>query len=426
MIHYMVADGTPGVPRVSRPLSAVLCSARDAWCFAVGGGWRDGAHLAVQDAVIDLTATATAASAAGRDDAASSLRAVRTAAIAALVALVAGTFAVGAALALGASQAVAVVVAIVLASAGGALLLESRRGRRATAAVPADLPLLSQTAELGRHLETVLAALLDLRSDNARLRDELTRSVGMVQRANRLASVGLLTAGLAHEMRNPLVALRTFAQLLPDRWEDAEFRREFGDVVLSELDRVGRLMNDLLLFTRNQSASFEESTVADVLATVVPLLRAHAVSKRITIEVDVDAPTPRITANVAQLRQVVMNLGLNALHATPAGGRVRIAASGGADSALALVRVSDSGPGIAPEDVPRIFDPFFTTRSDGTGLGLPISREIIERHGGTLSVESTPGAGATFAIELPAVSLAAVANDDAHAAAARHPSTVVH
>src|SRR4029079_1020070 len=108
----------------------------------------------------------------------------------------------------------------------------------------------------------------------------------------------------------------------------------------SELDRVGRLMNDLLLFTRNQSASFEESTVADVLATVVPLLRAHAASKQIAIEVDVDAPAPRITANVAQLRQVVMNLGLNALHATPAGGRVRITASSPAGSSAALARVT--------------------------------------------------------------------------------------
>ena len=373
----------------------------------------------------DLTATATAVSTPARVDAAPPHRALRAAAIAALVALVAGTFAVAAVVALGASPAVAVVVPVVLATAGGVLLVEARRGARAMGAAT-DEPLMSQTAELSHHLETVLAALLDLRSDNARLRDELTRSIGLVQRANRLASVGLLTAGLAHEMRNPLVALRTFAQLLPDRWEDADFRREFGQVVLSELDRVGRLMNDLLMFARNQSASFEESTVADVLATVVPLLRAHAANKQITVEVDVDAPAPRITANVAQLRQVVMNLGLNAVHATPAGGRVRITASGAADSALALVRVSDSGPGIAPEDVPRIFDPFFTTRPDGTGLGLPISREIIERHGGTLSVESTPGAGATFAIELPAVALGEVASDGPRPGATRHAATVVH
>jgi signal transduction histidine kinase len=352
---------------------------------------------------------------------------VRATATAALIALVGGTLVVAVGLALGVPAA-ATTVPVVLAIAGGALLFQSRRGQRSSTSTPADGPLLSQTAELSQHLESVLAALLDLRSDNARLRDELSRSVGLVQRANRLASVGLLTAGLAHEMRNPLVALRTFAQLLPDRWDDGEFRREFGDVVLSELDRVGRLMNDLLLFTRNQSASFEESTVADVLSTVVPLLRAHAVNKNITIEVDVDAPAPRVTANVAQLRQVIMNLGLNALQVTPAGGRVRITASGGGpDSPLALVRVSDSGPGIAPEDVPRIFDPFYTTRDDGTGLGLPISREIIERHGGTLSVESTPGAGATFAIELPAVPLGAVAGGgSAHSASERPPATVIH
>ncbi len=343
---------------------------------------------------------------------------MRTAATTALVALVAAPFAAVAVIALGAPAIAGAAVVGALAVAGAVLLFGARgRARHAITVDATTFPsdetrLLSQTAELSRHLETVLAALLDLRSDNARLRDELSRSVGLVQRANRLASVGILTAGLAHEMRNPLVALRTFAQLLPQRWEDGEFRREFSDVVLSELDRLARLMNDLLLFARNQSTSFEESTVDDVLATVVPLLRAHAVDKQITVEVDVDAPSPRITANVSQLRQVLMNLGLNALQATPPGGRVRIDARGAVgDSPLAIFRVSDTGPGIAPEHVPHIFDPFFTTRPEGTGLGLPISREIIERHGGTLTVESAPGAGATFAIELPAVPLGAATND---------------
>ncbi len=332
----------------------------------------------------------------------------RRTAVAALTAVIVALFAQGTAL-IG-SSAFATIALIAAAGAlvvaGVTLLTVARRERKLPADAPtgADIRALSETAELSRHLETVLAALLDLRSDNALLRDELTRSVGLVQRANRLASVGLLTAGLAHELRNPLVALRTFAQLLPQRWDDGDFRREFSGVVLSELDRVGRLMNDLLLFARNQSASFEESSVEDVLATVVPLLRAHAANKHVTIELAVDGSAPRITANVAQLRQVVMNLGLNALEATPAGGRVQIVASGGgAGAPVATVRVIDSGPGIAPEHAARIFDPFFTTRADGTGLGLPISREIIERHGGRLAVESVPGAGATFAIELPAV-----------------------
>ncbi len=315
--------------------------------------------------------------------------------------------------------AIAAVGVVAVLAARGARLTFGDVGRRG-----ADRGPLSETAELTRHLETVLAALLDLRSDNARLREDLTRSISLVQRANRLASVGLLTAGLAHEMRNPLVALRTFAQLLPTRWEDGEFRQEFADVVLNELDRVGHLLNDLLLFARNQSAAFEEASLGDVLATVVPLLRAHAVHKQIAVELVVDDGSPCVTANVAQLRQVVMNLGLNALQATPEGGRVRIATStrDGAELPIAVVRVSDSGPGIAPEDVARIFDPFFTTRPEGTGLGLPISREIVERHGGTLVVESVPGAGATFAVEIPAVAAVATAATP-HAPARAEPSS---
>lgn len=254
-----------------------------------------------------------------------------------------------------------------------------------------------------------LAWRAGLARENARLREEAARSIALVQRADRLASLGLLAAGLAHEVRNPLVALRTFAQLLPARWDDAEFRHEFSAVVLSEIERTSVLINDLLQFARRPAEPRARGSMIESVTALLPLLRAQAEHKSVTLEFEGHAETPGVAADATQLRQVVTNLVLNAIEATPPGGRIHVSCGrcDGARDARVFIRVSDSGPGIAAADLDRVFEPFFTTRGEGTGLGLAITRQIVQAHGGTIDVQSAPGAGATFTVELPAAAAVA-------------------
>jgi two-component system sensor histidine kinase HydH len=264
-----------------------------------------------------------------------------------------------------------------------------------------------------------------LLADNARLRDTLARSVVLMQRANQLASLGRLTASFAHEIRNPLVALRAFAQLLPARWEDAEFRRDFSHVVVSELDRVEALVREFLSVAHGSArehggdganggivdgspsshasagdAATSRADVAEIVEGVLPLVRVQAREKDVEIVFE-RADVAYVDAESLRLRQVVMNLVLNALDATPPGGSIVVTCGQRERRAVELC-VRDSGRGIAADDLPHIFEPFFTTRKHGTGLGLAITRQIVEACGGSIRAESVPGSGATFVVELPA------------------------
>jgi signal transduction histidine kinase len=259
--------------------------------------------------------------------------------------------------------------------------------------------------------------------ENARLREALARSVAVVQRANGLASLGLLTAGLAHEIRSPLVALRVFAQLLPERWEDTEFRGEFSSVAVAEVDRVDALVRELLRLAHDTPAlgtgvaaaaldTAPRPAFIEAIAGLIPLLRVQARRKDIELTFERDDADVRIAADPMQIRQVVMNLVLNAIEATPAGGRIVVTcgrrSSGGA--AYAALSVRDSGHGIDPADLPHVFEPFFTTRGDGTGLGLAITSDIVTGCGGTIVAENARGAGAVFTVELPEAGDTAVAS----------------
>lgn len=257
-------------------------------------------------------------------------------------------------------------------------------------------------------------------AENARLRTALARSGALIERADRLASLGVLTAGLAHEIRNPLVAMRTLAQLLPERWDDQEFRREFAHVAVAEVDRVESLVRELLRLahesgrgidddaTEHAEAPLPAVSVTEITAAVLPLLRVEGRRKGVDLVFE-----PRhvvaVTADPLRLRQVVMNLVLNAIDATPEGGSIAIVCDrrDTASGPRALLAVRDSGGGVTAADLPHIFEPFFTTRREGTGLGLAITRDIVNGCDGSISVESRPGGGATFIVDLPAAEVPA-------------------
>jgi signal transduction histidine kinase len=229
-----------------------------------------------------------------------------------------------------------------------------------------------------------------LTEENVRLREALARSAALMQRANRLASLGVLSAGLAHEIRNPLAAMRTFAQLLPERWQDEEFRSEFAYVAVAEVDRIETLVRELLHVMHESARDGETPSPAPerspagatsftaTIESLLPLLRLQALRKGIDLVLEVGDPV-QVAADPLRLRQVTMNLVLNAIDATPDGGTVAVICGarerGGARRATLCVR--DSGRGIAPADLPHIFEPFFTTRAEGTGLGLTITSEIV-------------------------------------------------
>lgn len=228
---------------------------------------------------------------------------------------------------------------------------------------------------------------------------ELRALEEQIQRAQRLASLGRLAGGLAHEIRNPLGIVRAAAQMLHGALAADPHLREYTAVMQAEVDRVDRLIEQLLAYARPRALQRGPVDPATLVARVAELTQPVAARQQVRLAAEAAPQLPALEGDADLLHQALVNLVLNALQATPPGGAVLLSA-GAAPPGLALC-VRDSGPGIAPDDLPRIFDPFFTTREQGLGLGLSIVQQIAQEHGGTVEVASRPGAGATFVLRLP-------------------------
>jgi signal transduction histidine kinase len=283
------------------------------------------------------------------------------------------------------------------------LLLLARRG--GAPLPPADVAVAEEALE-------ALASLL-VRGGDA----EVVRNRELLARADRLSALGTLAAGLAHEIRNPLVSVRAFIEILPERLTDDEFRTTFRDLALGEVERICGLINDLLEFSRPTPAEREPTDLAELVGQIVRLLEAEARKRDIQVTTTSDPALPLILVDDAQVKQVLMNVILNAIEACPVHGRVEIATrvedGDGHGTPWCIVDVADSGPGIAPEHAASIFDPFFTTKEAGSGLGLYIARRIVSEHGGRLLTAPRSGGGTVFSIHFPAE--ASLAHDDAGA-----------
>jgi len=250
------------------------------------------------------------------------------------------------------------------------------------------------------------------------LQFEVDRLRSVASRQERLAAVGQMAAGLAHEIRNPLVSIRTFTQLLPERYGDEEFRSGFLDLTLAEIDRISALVGELLNFARpaSEPEPYGVVDVSECLERTCALLRNQARSAGIALDLEVEVGLPPALIEEDRLRQVVLNLVVNGIQACSGRGRVSVSASRcDSDRGLVRIDVRDDGPGMASEVAARIFEPFFTTRSEGTGLGLALVKRILEEHGGTIAVTTHPGAGACFSIELPLAAVTDSAGRDAYA-----------
>ncbi|MBX3280286.1 MAG: PAS domain S-box protein, partial [Acidobacteria bacterium] len=257
----------------------------------------------------------------------------------------------------------------------------------------------SKTGEV----EGTLIAIEDL-TERVRLESQL-------QQSDKLSSIGLLAAGVAHEVNTPLTGISSYAQMLMQQVPETDPRHMLLQKIHRQTSRASAIVNNLLNFSRVSDALLVPVDLHRVLDDTVQLLEAQLRNTQIEVVRTFEDDVPLVPGNAAKLQQVFMNLILNARDAMTGGGRLEISTEG-ADNAV-VVRFRDSGVGIAPENLARIYDPFFTTKQigQGTGLGLAVSYGIIQDHGGRIAVESRPGDGACFIITLPtAVSRAQLAN----------------
>lgn len=231
--------------------------------------------------------------------------------------------------------------------------------------------------------------------------DQILEIEEQLRRADRLSVLGELAAGMAHEIRNPLGSIRGTAEILRDGVAPDDPRAEFADILLKEVDRLNRVVQEFLDFARpGRNESFGRTDLPGVLEETVQLIRAQALKGGVAITREVP-PLPPFSGDREKIKQALLNLLLNALQAMPQGGDLRIAAD--QDDRQLRVRISDTGCGIPPTEREKIFNPFYTTRASGTGLGLAITHRIIQGHGGRIEVESEVGVGTTFTFWLPSM-----------------------
>jgi signal transduction histidine kinase len=240
--------------------------------------------------------------------------------------------------------------------------------------------------------------------ENARLYEDLKKSKSYIRRADRLASLGTLTAGLAHEIRNPLVAIKTFTQLLPERLEDEEFRNHFLSIASGEVDRIAALVTELLEFARPSEPKFELEDINGILDGMILLVSTETKSKHIHIIKDYAADLLPITIDREQMKQVFLNILLNAIEASSENGKIYVRTRSFVKpegEPYIQIEFTDTGCGIPTEYLEDIFTPFFTTKEKGSGLGLSISNQIIQDHKGYIDVESQVNKGTSFFLNLP-------------------------
>jgi signal transduction histidine kinase len=224
-----------------------------------------------------------------------------------------------------------------------------------------------------------------------------------LRRADRLTALGELSAGMAHEIRNPLGSIRGTAEILRDAFPPEHKYAEFTTILVKEVDRLNQVLEDFLRFVRPEPTEHQHFLPAETLREVLALVEAQARKARVNIVTEIP-DLPETEGGGSQFKQVFLNLILNAVQAMSNGGQLHIWAE--CDDKWVVCCFADNGPGIPKENLERIFNPFFTTKQEGTGLGLAITSRIIENAGGRIKVESELGQGSTFTLKLRIIELA--------------------
>jgi len=240
----------------------------------------------------------------------------------------------------------------------------------------------------------------------APLRTKLVQSQTLLEKQEKLATLGTLAAGIAHEIRNPLTSLKARLYTLEKHLQTLPAARKDTDIINAEISRLERIVKDVLSFARPSDPKLETIAADTVIREVQGLMSPNLESRAVQLVVE-SSPELLIRADSGHLKQVLVNLVRNAAEAIDGAGTVTLrtraarAPLGGRETDAVILEVADNGKGILPEVEKRLFDPFFSTKGTGTGLGLPIAARIVERHGGMLQYQTRPGYGTTFGIVLP-------------------------
>jgi two-component system, NtrC family, sensor kinase len=235
-------------------------------------------------------------------------------------------------------------------------------------------------------------------------RDRMRR----LYRAERLATVGQLAASVAHEIRNPMTAIRSTIQYLMREFDDRNPKRDLAQGVIAEVDRIDRIVDGLLSLTRRAEFTPSKISLAQLIGQTLLLIRTQAQEQSIEILCEESPQEAYVMADAAQLKQLALNLVMNAMQAMPNGGRLQIdlnlrsqALGLPGEKDWAVISITDSGCGIPPETLDRVFDPFFTTKPRGTGLGLSTCYAIVKQHNGDIEISSQENKGTTVNVRLP-------------------------
>jgi len=241
-----------------------------------------------------------------------------------------------------------------------------------------------------------LVVALGIFSNRAQAR--LARAEAAVQRSETLAAMGRMAAGIAHEIRNPLGIIRATATRLKKQYDDRSHPDERFDYIPEEVDRLSAVLDGYLGFARDDPPVLEKLDLVPLLQRTVRLMQPELETGKVEMTLDLPATCP-IRGDAQRLRQLLMNLILNALQAMPEGGHLNLRLHG--TSEAALLELADTGPGIPPPLRQRVFEPFFSTKEKGSGLGLTIVRRIVEEHGGSILLDTGESRGTRIEIRLP-------------------------
>ncbi|PLR98770.1 PAS domain-containing protein [Bacillus sp. T33-2] len=234
------------------------------------------------------------------------------------------------------------------------------------------------------------------------IRNDITerkKSEELLHRQDKLAAVGQLAAGVAHEIRNPLTSMKGYAEFLQLDEEDPQ-RKEFIDIILDEIDRVNNIVEEFMLLAKPKAVELQEKNIIPLMKNVVSLLEFEARKRSVKLHFDADAEIIQIECDENRLKQVFLNFIKNGIEAMPNGGDLFVRAV--VNDNNVLISIQDTGVGISPETLKKIGEPFYTTKKNGNGLGLMVSFKIIESHNGKVYIESEQNKGTTFKILLPA------------------------
>ncbi|BCS87490.1 ATP-binding protein [Pseudodesulfovibrio sediminis] len=255
---------------------------------------------------------------------------------------------------------------------------------------PANVGVAPVLADKGAPLGTIFI-LSDL--------TEIHRLQADVKQREKMAAIGNLAAGIAHEVRNPLSSIKGYATYFAGLFDEGSENRKAATVMITETERLNRVISELLDFSRPSDFKFRETDMTMVMDTVSRLLQQDVTSRGIDLTIEVEPELPMAKLDADRMIQALLNAGINGVQAMDSDDRLSLRAYR-SDTGL-NIEIADTGQGIPEEDLSTIFDPYFTTKSQGTGLGLAVVRKIVEGHGGNVEVESITGKGTTFTISLP-------------------------